>query len=79
MGRIFASEIWWAYFREGLFWGGGGGLLLEFYGKIQIQQIIWQTDTQRKYIRQLCDMMSHKKGFNKFSSLRQDTSIMYEV
>ena len=25
MGRIFASEIWWAYFREGLFLGGGGG------------------------------------------------------
>ena len=24
-GRIFSSEIWGAYFREGLFWGGGGG------------------------------------------------------
>ena len=41
IGRIFASEIWWAYFREGLFiyllisfffWGGGGDLLSEFYG-----------------------------------------------
>ena len=45
-GRIIASEIWGAYFREGLFYfifilfffflleggGGGGGLLLEFYG-----------------------------------------------
>ena len=32
---MFASEIWGAYFREGLFffWGGGlgGGLLSEFY------------------------------------------------
>ena len=29
IGRIFASEIWEAYFREGsfffFFWGGGGG------------------------------------------------------
>ena len=35
IGRIFASEIWGAYFREDLFWGqeeGGGGLLSEFYG-----------------------------------------------
>ena len=36
IGRIFASEIWGAYFREGLFFffwgGGGGGLLSEFYG-----------------------------------------------
>ena len=32
IGRIFASEIWGAYFREDLFWGrGGGGLLSEFY------------------------------------------------
>ena len=33
IGRIFASEIWGAYFWEGLlifFWGGS--LLLEFYG-----------------------------------------------
>ena len=30
-GRIFASEIWGAYFREGLFLGVGG-LLSEFYG-----------------------------------------------
>ena len=32
--RIFASEIWGAYFQEGLFFLGGGGrgaLLLEFY------------------------------------------------
>ena len=38
IGRIFASEIWGAYFREGLsfiylfiyffFWGGGGGGLI---------------------------------------------------
>ena len=31
----FASEIWrgWgAYFREGFFWGGDGGLVSEFYG-----------------------------------------------
>ena len=40
IGRIFASEIWGAYFREGLFFifyffaggGGGEGLLSEFYG-----------------------------------------------
>ena len=37
IGRIFASEILGAYFREGLlfflFWeGGGGGLSSEFYG-----------------------------------------------
>ena len=34
IGRIFASEIWGASFREDLFWaggGGGGGLLSEFY------------------------------------------------
>ena len=24
IGRIFASEIWGAYFREGLYLGGGG-------------------------------------------------------
>ena len=30
IGRIFASEIWGAYFQEGLFLGGG--LLSEFYG-----------------------------------------------
>ena len=29
IGRIFVFEIWGAYFREGLFWGG---LLSEFYG-----------------------------------------------
>ena len=28
IGRIFASEIWGAYFREGLFGGGGGGGLI---------------------------------------------------
>ena len=33
IARIFASEIWGAYFRGGLFCGGGvGGLLSEFYG-----------------------------------------------
>ena len=37
-GRIFASEIWGAYFGDGLFFfvgrggGGGGGLLSKFYG-----------------------------------------------
>ena len=35
IGRIFASEIWGALFREGLFFffgggGGGGGLISEF-------------------------------------------------
>ena len=31
MGRIFASEIWGAYFREGLFfWGGGGACYRNF-------------------------------------------------
>ena len=46
VGRIFASEIWEAYFREGLFilfiiiiffsFGGGGwgALLSEFYGTV---------------------------------------------
>ena len=28
IGRIFASEIWGAYFREGLYFGGGGGGLI---------------------------------------------------
>ena len=39
IGRIVASEIWGAYFREGLLLliffflgGGGGGFLSEFYG-----------------------------------------------
>ena len=34
IGRNLASEIWGAYFREGLFFldGGEGGLLSEFYG-----------------------------------------------
>ena len=31
IGRIFASEIWGAYFQEGLCLGGGA-LLSEFYG-----------------------------------------------
>ena len=31
-GRIFASEMCGAYFREGLFFKGGRGLLSEFYG-----------------------------------------------
>ena len=31
IGRVFASEIWGAYFREGIFLGG---LSLEFYGII---------------------------------------------
>ena len=37
IGRIFASEIWGAYFREGLFFfrWGGGGLLSEFYGSTE--------------------------------------------
>ena len=33
IGRIFASEIWGAFFREGFF-GGLGGLLSEFYAQI---------------------------------------------
>ena len=32
--RIFASEISGAYFREGLLFLGGGGLLSEFYGML---------------------------------------------
>ena len=28
IGRIFASEIWGAYFREGFFFLGGGGLII---------------------------------------------------
>ena len=51
IGRIFASEIWGAYFREGLFYFiiylfiylfnfffffWGGGLLSEFYGSAHI-------------------------------------------
>ena len=35
IGRIFASEIWGAYFREGLFFGGGRE---EFHG---INSKIW--------------------------------------
>ena len=38
IGMIFASEIWGAYFREGLFWGGGGGLLSECYGMLTIPE-----------------------------------------
>ena len=44
IGRIFASEIWGAYFRGGLFINfffyiyifflGGGGLLSEFYSML---------------------------------------------
>ena len=41
MRRIFASEIWGAYFREGLFFfGGGWGLLSEFYGMSNIITIL---------------------------------------
>ena len=36
IGRIFASEIWGAYFREGLFWGGG--LII---GILQYLKKIW--------------------------------------
>ena len=28
IGRIFTSEIWGTYFREGLFFFGGGGLIV---------------------------------------------------
>ena len=28
IGRISASEIWWVYFREGFFLGGGVGLII---------------------------------------------------
>ena len=31
IGRIIASEIWAAYFREGLFWGGRGGLIIGIF------------------------------------------------
>ena len=34
IGRIFASEIGGAYFREGFFFGGGGDLFSEFYGML---------------------------------------------
>ena len=39
IGRIFAFEIWRAYFQEGFFLGGGvgeGGILSEFYGILRI-------------------------------------------
>ena len=36
IGRIFVSEIWGGgVFSGGLLWGGGGGLLSEFYGSLQ--------------------------------------------
>ena len=37
IGRIFVSEIWGAYFREGLFWGG---LLSEFYGMLNMGEYV---------------------------------------
>ena len=42
MGRIFASEIWGAYFWEGLFiyfFFRGGGLLSEFYDIKQLHTV----------------------------------------
>ena len=36
IGRIFASEIWGAYFSGGLIFLGGGSLLWEFYGNLCI-------------------------------------------
>ena len=44
-GRIFASEIWGAYFWEGLFsFFGGGGLLSEFHGIPKISGDFWVFD-----------------------------------
>ena len=41
IGRIFSFEIWGAYFREGLFFfGGGGGLLSEFNGSVTVPLLI---------------------------------------
>ena len=37
IGRIFASEIWGAYFRENLILGG---LLSEFYGNILVSAFL---------------------------------------
>ena len=36
IGRIFASDIWGAYFREGLFLGE---LIIEFYGSSDIGRV----------------------------------------
>ena len=32
IGRVFASQIWGLIFGKAFFFGGGGGLLSEFYG-----------------------------------------------
>ena len=60
IGRIFASEIYGAYFREGLlilfysffFGGGGGGLLSEFYGMLVYRNYGngWQLEKVGLYI-----------------------------
>ena len=39
IGRSLASEIWGAYFREGLL-GGGGGFLSEFYDTWRWNELI---------------------------------------
>ena len=43
-GRIFASEIWGAYFRDGLFFfvgRGGGGLIIEILRYINDSPVPW--------------------------------------
>ena len=39
IGRIFASEIWGAYFREDLFWAGGGGAYYRNFTILQQQPV----------------------------------------
>ena len=51
IGRIFASEIWGAYFREGFFLGGGS-LLWEFYG-ISLCSYYLINSIQRLFISKL--------------------------
>ena len=59
IGRIFASEIWGAYFREGLFFlgGGEGGLLSEFYGSV-----VWTKDARNP--RDVAPFQKVSSGWN---------------